>query len=162
MQFFFLTFLFLIPLFHILTHSLALTVLLSIFLCVVLILSSYAWFTFSSQVLVETFSEMWTRQSTHECRHFHSCAKTTRQSWNILISFDSGLIYRHVTRASRRDENTLRVWKMRRMDPSHSHSLVSCCLNENVNQPLLLISDLGPLSICDYWDSCVRRIFVFS
>ncbi len=36
---------------------------------------SYAWFTFSSQVLVETFGEMWMRQSTHECRHSHSCAR---------------------------------------------------------------------------------------
>ncbi len=32
----------------------------------------YAWFTFSSQVLVETFDEMWTRWNTQECRHSHS------------------------------------------------------------------------------------------
>ncbi len=55
-----------------------------------------AWFTFSSQVLVKTFGEMWMRQGTHECRHSHSCAKTTRQSWNILVSFDARLIYRRV------------------------------------------------------------------
>ncbi len=31
-----------------------------------------------------------------EWRHSHSCAKTIRQSWNILVSFDSGPIYQHV------------------------------------------------------------------
>ncbi len=32
-----------------------------------------AWFTFSSRVLVETFGEMWMRQSTHECGHSLLC-----------------------------------------------------------------------------------------
>ncbi len=57
----------------------------------------YAWFTFSSRVLVEIFSEMWMEQGTHKYWHSHSCAKTTRQSWNILISFDLVLIYWHVS-----------------------------------------------------------------
>ncbi len=40
-------------------------------------------------------------------------------------------------RASKRNENKLRVWKMRRIYLSHSRScLVSCCLDENVNQAL--------------------------
>ncbi len=38
-----------------------------------------AWFTFSLRVLVKTFKELWTRWDTHECRHSHSCARTTRQ-----------------------------------------------------------------------------------
>ncbi len=38
-------------------------------------LSCNAWFTFSSRVLVETFGEMWTRRSTHECRHSYFHAK---------------------------------------------------------------------------------------
>ncbi len=38
-------------------------------------------------------------------------------------------------RASRRDENRSRVWKTRRIYPSHSRScLVSWCLDKNVNQ----------------------------
>ncbi len=39
----------------------------------------YAWFIFSSRVLVETFEELWRRWGTHECRHSHSCVRTTRQ-----------------------------------------------------------------------------------
>ncbi len=42
---------------------------------------SNAWFTFSSRVLVETFGEMWTRQDIRD----------------IFVSFDSGLIYQHVS-----------------------------------------------------------------
>ncbi len=57
----------------------------------------HARFTFSPRVLVKTFGEMRMRQGTYECRHSHSCAKTTRHSWNILVSFDLGLIYRHVS-----------------------------------------------------------------
>ncbi len=42
-------------------------------------------------------------------------------------------------RALRQDENRSKMWKTRQMYPSHSRSsLVSCCLNENVNQALHL------------------------
>ncbi len=61
---------------------------------------SNAWFTFSSRVLVETFGKMWTRRSTHKCRHSHSHAESsiTRQDIrDIFVSFDSGMIYRHVS-----------------------------------------------------------------
>ncbi len=87
----------------------------------------HAWFTFSFRVLVETFVEMRTRQSTHEYRHLHSRArivdnkaKHSRHSrcanvnihtlvwessmgqdiWDILVSFDSWLIYWHVPESS--------------------------------------------------------------
>ncbi len=34
----------------------------------------YAWFTFLTQALVETFGEMWTTRRKHECKHSHSRA----------------------------------------------------------------------------------------
>ncbi len=37
--------------------------------------TSNAWFTISSRIVVETFGEMWTRWSTHKCRHSHSCGR---------------------------------------------------------------------------------------
>ncbi len=62
--------------------------------------TSYAWFTFSSQVLVKSFGEMWIRQSTHECRHSHSRARIVdneaRHSRHSRFLY-SGLIYRHVS-----------------------------------------------------------------
>ncbi len=61
-------------------------------LCLVYILVSLG---YSSRL-----SEMWMRQSTHECRHSHFCVRTTitRQDiQGILVSFDSGLIYQHVS-----------------------------------------------------------------
>ncbi len=60
----------------------------------------YAWSTFSSRVLVETFGKMWTRRNTHECKHSHSCVgivDNEQDIRDILVSFDSGLIYRHVS-----------------------------------------------------------------
>ncbi len=63
-----------------------------------------------SRVVVETFGEMWMRQGRRECRHSHYFAKTTRQSWVILISFDSGLIYQHVNESfTMRQEQTKSV-----------------------------------------------------
>ncbi len=59
--------------------------------------TSDAGFTFLSKALFEIFSEMWTRRGMHKCRHSHSSAKATRQSWNILISSDLGLIYQHLS-----------------------------------------------------------------
>ncbi len=62
-----------------------------------------AWFTFLSQVLIETFREMWTRWSTHKCRHSHSCdnyavSSIMRQDIrDNLVSFDLGLIYQHIS-----------------------------------------------------------------
>ncbi len=54
-------------------------------------------------------------------------SKTRLDIEDILVSFDSGLIYRHVSES----------FETRQMYPSHSHSLlVSCCLDENVNQVL--------------------------
>ncbi len=44
-------------------------------------------FTFLSRILVKTFEELWMRLSTYECRHSHSCAKTTRQWRASSISF---------------------------------------------------------------------------
>ncbi len=58
------------------------------------------WFTFSSRVLVQTFGKMWMRQSTHECRHSPSCPRIVNNKARHsrhLISFDFGLIYRHVS-----------------------------------------------------------------
>ncbi len=67
---------------------------------------------------------------------------------DIIVSFDSGLIYRHVSRASRRNENRSGVWKMRLMYPLHSRSrLVSCCFDENVNQASNFFSKIYSVSI---------------
>ncbi len=98
----------------------------------------YAWFTLSSKALIETFGEMWMRRGTHECRHSHSWARATRQTWNILISCWLDWFTNMSPRASRWDVNRLRVWEMRRMHPSHSRSRrVLCSLNKNVNQALI-------------------------
>ncbi len=35
----------------------------------------YAWSAFLSRVLVGTFGEMWTRRSTHECKHSHKSVR---------------------------------------------------------------------------------------
>ncbi len=43
---------------------------------------------------------MWTRQNTHECKHSHSYMRTAENEArhrDILVSFHSGLIYRHVS-----------------------------------------------------------------
>ncbi len=61
-----------------------------------------AWFTFSSWVLVETFGEIWMRRSTHECGHSHSRVRIidnkARNSRHSRF-FDSGLIYRNVSKS---------------------------------------------------------------
>ncbi len=74
--------------------------------CSRLMATSYAWFTFSSRVLVKTFGEMWTRQSPHECKHSHFRARIvdneTRYSrhfcylW-LRTDLPKGLIYWHVS-----------------------------------------------------------------
>ncbi len=64
---------------------------------------SDAWFTFSSQVHVETFGMMWMRRSICTNVYIHTLmweSSITRQDIrDILISFDSGLIYRHVSKS---------------------------------------------------------------
>ncbi len=105
----------------------------------VLMFNSNAWFTFSSRVLVETFGEMWTRWSMHKCRHSHSHARIMRQfeTFSFPLTWDWFPVMS--PRASGWDENRFRVWKTRLMYPSHSCSrLVLCCLDENVNQALLI------------------------
>ncbi len=98
-------------------------------------LLSDTWFTFSSRVLVETFGEMWMRWSTYKCRHSHSRARTTRQFETFSFPSTQDWFTNISLRAARRDEKRSEVWKMRQMYPPHSHShLVSCCLDENVNQ----------------------------
>ncbi len=105
----------------------------------------YAGFTHSLNALIETFGGMWMRWGMHECRHSHSCARTMRQSWNIHISFDSGLIYDVLPRALRQDTNWSRTWQTRQMYHSHSHSrLISCCLDKNVNTALLYLQYTSP------------------
>ncbi len=55
---------------------------------------------------------------------------------DILVSFDSGLIYR-VSESFEMRREPVRVCNTRQMYPSHSHShLGSCCLDKNVNQAL--------------------------
>ncbi len=79
----------------------------------------YAWFTFSSRLLVETFGKMWTRQSTHECRHSHFHARTvdnkTRHSYFHRLGTDLSTCFwelwdemRTGREYGRRDECTLR------------------------------------------------------
>ncbi len=77
----------------------------------------YAWFTFSSRVLVETFGEMWTRQGTYECRHSHSCAKVETFSFPVTRDW--------LTDMSRelRDE-TKTGWECGRLDKYTLHTLV--------------------------------------
>ncbi len=60
----------------------------------------YAWFTFSSPVLFETFGEMWMRQNTYECRHSHARARIIdNEARHSRHSFSLWLwtIYQHVS-----------------------------------------------------------------
>ncbi len=60
----------------------------------------YAWFTFSSWVLVETFVEMWMRQvrTNVDIHTLVRDSSITRQDIrDILVSSDLGLIYQHVS-----------------------------------------------------------------
>ncbi len=132
-----------------------------------------AWFTFSLRTLFETFEELWTRRGTHECRHSHFCARTTRQVQLSKVTRQARVkkkipVIKIAVKGSRTEQECnhstfdsearhsqffrlgtdlpthfYELWdetrtgrECDRQDECTLHTLVlvSCCLDENVNQ----------------------------